>query len=228
MKVFVVMSDNRRLDSEYNTLTAFINNEYCKRHGYGFIYFRPYIRDNLPYLYNCLNPITNTRRHASWSKLLSVTIALESPDYDYIVYIDSDCIFKDHTKPIDSYLPTEGYNVLFLNNKPWNDDRPCAGFFACRVNDATRQFIKDWWNVQIPKNDEKHPWEQAALWKIYTKYPIQIIDAWMFQEVEGQFLRHVATNQSKQRIPYFMKYIVDMTIKTDTIPYQEYDTALTK
>ena len=98
MKICVFMSDNRLLSNDinnanYNSLTASINYEYCKKYNYNFLYYRPYL-DNKEIidLYNCPDPNSSELRHAAWSKLLSTQLALQL-DYDYIVYIDSDCIF---------------------------------------------------------------------------------------------------------------------------------------
>jgi len=213
MRVLVFMSDNRKLDKDkkdanYNSLAACINYQYCKRYNYNFLYYRPYLNDKDEIkLYNCNNPKTNDLRHASWSKLLSTSLALQLP-YDYVVYIDSDCIFKDFNKSLDSFIqPYLDKDIIFLNNKPWGHYLPCAGFYICKVNTNTKQFLLDWYNVNIPEKDIDHPWEQDALWQIYTNYNIAIVDSWMFKEHNGQFLRHVSTAEKDNRIPYFSSFI---------------------
>ena len=49
-RILVFMSDNRKLHgslagADYNSLVAAINYEYCKKHGYDFIYYRPYLNN---------------------------------------------------------------------------------------------------------------------------------------------------------------------------------------
>jgi hypothetical protein len=207
------MSDNRKVekyqkDANYNSLAACINYEYSTKFKYDFLYYRPYLNDiDEIKLYNCNNPTTNNLRHASWSKLLSTSLALEL-SYDYIVYIDSDCVFKDFDQSLELFIqPHLDKDIIFLNNKPWGDNLPCAGFYICKVNTNTKQFILDWYNVNIPEKDMNHPWEQDALWKIYTNYNIAIVDSWMFQESSGQFLRHIWHGENHNRIPYFSSII---------------------
>ena len=216
------MSDNRPLESNinisaYNSLVASINYEYCKKHNYDFIYYRPYLSDiNIIDINNCIDPNTNNPRHSAWSKILSTKLALQL-SYDYIVYIDSDCIFKNTEQTIEPFIePYTKSDVIFLNNKPWGDDLPCSGFYICKVCDTTKQFINDWYNVNIPEYNIKHIWEQAALWEIYSKYNIAIVDSWMFKEVDGQYLRHVGSTEHNIRIPYFLD-----TIKKYNINYSQ-------
>lgn len=225
MRILVFMSDNRNLDANidsasYNSLVAAINQEYCKRYNYDFVYYRPYLnnRSDAP-LYNCIDPNTGELRHASWSKLLSTSKLLES-SYDYIVYIDSDCIFKDFNQSLENFFqPYSHYQILFLNNKPCHDDNlPCAGFYALRINDYTRQFVREWYAVNLKEKNRDHMWEQEALWLIYTRYHVGIIDSWMFREVDGQFLRHIHSYDNALRIPYFRAFIDQKAINyEDTI-----------
>jgi len=224
------MSDNRRLQSsEYNSLVAAINYDYCKKHKYDFIYYRPYlnIKESVS-LYNCIDPNTNTTRHASWSKLLSAKLALELP-YDYVVYIDSDCIFKNRDFSLDEFIrPYLKYDTIFLNNKPWGDHLPCGGFFVCKVGPASKQFIQDWYAIPIPSKNKVHAWEQDALWTLYKKFNIAIVDEMMFQEKEGQFLRHICHKEHRLRIPYFQAFLTSNQIDVrsiEPIQYIEYNTA---
>lgn len=234
--ILVIMSDNRNLENtiskaEYNSLVASINYEYCKIHKYDFIYYRPYFVNKVEIeLMNCKNPVTNNLRHSSWSKLLSTNLALNL-DYEYIVYIDSDCIFKDFDQSLEDYiLPYLNKDILFLNNKPWGNDIPCAGFYICKVNAKTQKFIKDWYNMNIPVDDTQHPWEQNSLWRIFEKYNITVIDSWMFEEKEIQFLRHVSSYEKNSRIPYFTSFIEAKNINYENnineIKVIEFDTSI--
>ena len=208
MKVLVFMSDNRYLENDiekanYNSLVAVINNEYCKKHNYDFLYFIPTLNGSNA-LYNCVDPNSGELRHASWSKLLSTKICLEK-EYDYIVYIDSDCIFKDFNFKIEGII--DDSDIIFLNNKPWGDELPCAGFYICKVCDRTKTMIKEWYNYRIPEKNINNNWEQDALWNIYKNYNIKIIDSWMFKEDNKQFLRHICHIENNIRIGYFRNFI---------------------
>jgi hypothetical protein len=167
-------------------------------------------------------------RHASWSKLLSTLLALQL-DYEYVCYIDSDCIFKDFDHTIEDFIQLySDKDVLFLNDKPASDTLPCAGFYICKVHEATKQFLQNWYNVNLPEKDTEHAWEQSALHTIYQSYSIGIIDSWMFREKEGQFLRHIGSHYSKDRIPYFTSFLqskdIDYAKNIHAIQCIEFDT----
>jgi hypothetical protein len=222
MRILVFMSDNRILEKEkdkanYNSLVAAINSEYCRKHNYDFVYYRPYLNDSeIINLYNCVDPHTKTLRHAAWAKLLSTNLALEL-NYDYVVYIDSDCIFKDFNHKLERLIDFfKDKELIFLNNKPWGDHKPCAGFYIVKVCDYSKQFFIDWYNVNLPKFNKTHAWEQDALWSIYGNYNAVVVDTWMFREKEGQFLRHVGCcdedTSPNHRVNYFTNFIISNNI----------------
>jgi hypothetical protein len=227
-KVLIIMSDNRALGKEYNSLTVCINYEYSRKHGYDFIYYRPYLKNSASYeLNNCVDTKGN-KRHAAWSKILSTKRALDL-QYDYIVYIDTDCIFKDFTKRIEEYVqPYPEKDILFLDDKPWGTTYPCSGFYICKNSSESKRLMDDWYSIDMPENNTKHPWEQAALVKIFKGYNIGIIDDWMFQEKEGQYLRHIGSSEKQNREPYFKNFIKTINIYPNTIlpkiKVVEYDT----
>ena len=222
MKICVFMSDNRPLSSnlenaEYNSYVAAINSEYCKKYKYDFLYYQPYLYNKEPLsIHNCIDPNTGDTRHASWSKLLSTQKALEL-DYDYVVYIDSDCIFKNFNIPLEKYInqyPEK--DLIFFSNKPWSEDEPCAGFFICKVSDSSKEIVKNWYNYSVPNHNKYHMYEQNALWETYKTLNIAIIKETMFDEVDGQFLRHIGINVHYQRIPYFKDFIFFYKIPLNT------------
>ena len=213
MKICVFMSDYRLLSNiydtaNYNSLTASINYEYCKKYNYNFIYYRPY-NNNIETIdiNNCIDPNTNLPRHFSWSKLLSCLKTLKL-EYDYVVYINSDCIFKNFNISIEKFIEKHiNKNITFLNNKPWGDHYPCSGFFICKNNNISVDFIKEWFNFNIPEKNTQHTYEQEALWRIYQGNDIGIINSWMFREEADQFLRIIGNHENNNRIPYFKNYI---------------------
>jgi hypothetical protein len=177
------------------------------------IYFAK--EDNIV-LNNCIDPNTNLTRHCAWGKVLSAKLALEQ-DYDYTVYIDSDCIFKDFNKTIESLIKLYNNNIIFLNDNPSNPNKPNSGFFICKKCSESLNFINNWYNVNIPDKNINHSWDQAGLWTIYNKYNIVIIDDWMLAEKKGQFLRHICHAENKIRIPYFKNFINTHNIKYDIL-----------
>lgn len=219
MKILVFMSDNRSLESnidtaQYNSLAAVINYTYCKQFNYDFLYYQPYLNKNKVEINNCIDPRTRKPRHSAWSKLLSTRLALELP-YDYIVYIDSDCIFKDFTASLEDFIkPFEDKDFIFLTSKPWNT-YPCSGFYVCKRSITTQYNINHWYNYDFKSEPNPCKWEQGALWKLYNNLNIQLLDLMMFKEEEGQMLRHIPSCNSKDRVPYFLNFIKEKNIVYD-------------
>ena len=238
MRILVFMSDNRILEKEkdkanYNSLVAAINYEYCKKHNYDFVYYRPYLDNKETInLYNCIDSNTKTLRHAAWAKLLITQFALEL-NYDYVVYIDSDCIFKNFNQNLEELINSfSDKEIIFFNNKPWGDHVPCAGFYIAKVCDYSRQFFIDWYNVNVPRYNKTHAWEQDALWLIFGNYNVVVVDTLMFRESEGQILRHVGCCDEdpspNHRVDYFLNFIninkINYEVNINKIKCVDYNT----
>jgi hypothetical protein len=226
-KYLVIMSDNREISNDYdncdyNSLTAFINNRYCFKNGYDFIYLRPNNNGNNS-LNLCYSPSGNLR-HSSWAKILSSIYVIKNFNkYDKVVYIDSDCIFNNFNKKIDEHfsnLPKifndklTNPNIIFLNDRPWHIESPCAGFFIFTNNQDNLNFFKTWYEYDdvLDRNfDLNHCWEQWSLYKIlktdFSK-EVVILDDYMFvNHSDEQFLRHIGTHEKNNRIPFFKEKI---------------------
>jgi hypothetical protein len=223
MNMQVIMSDNRDVEfdlekCEYNTLSAIINYEYSYRHKYDFKYFQPLMNEKVE-LANCLSP-NKKPRHAAWSKILScIKVIEEGCECDFVVYLDSDCVFNHHEISLISYL-SQSKNVLnknlnmkldvfFMNNRPWHYFLPCSGFFLFRPNSNALDFFKTWYQQnQDDKYDIDHPWEQHPL-QIYLakSSKFEIIDDWMFEDKkQNQYLRHVG-HGNPLRNTFFSKIV---------------------
>jgi hypothetical protein len=210
------MADNRPLNtvfasSDYHSLAAAINKVYCDRHGYDFLYYRPYLDDPATIsLHNCQNPHTNAPRHCSWSKILASLLALKKTEYDYYVYIDSDCIFRNMDITLEDTIATAPTSdLIFMNNRPWNHNKLCAGFYILKNTDKSRQFLVDCYMYNCPDFDINHHWEQEAFRRVIAggKYNSALIDTIWFDESPGQQLRHISSHTRHLRIPYFKEFI---------------------
>jgi hypothetical protein len=208
MNMQVIMSDNRDVEfdlekCEYNTLSAIINYEYSCLHKYDFKYLKPLMNGKVG-LANCLSP-TKKPRHAAWSKILSCIKAIEEGyKYDFVVYLDSDCVFSHHETSLTDYIDRSKnvlnknlnmkFDVFFMNNQPWHRFLPCSGFFLFRPNSKALDFFKTWYQQnQDDKYNLNHPWEQHCLQSNLTKkHQFEIIDDWMFDDIkQNQYLRHI-------------------------------------
>jgi len=243
MKILVIMSDNRKLSEKFDpnsfwSNTVYINKNYCDKFGYDFKYVNPYYKENTHSLYSCIDKNTNEMRHSSWSKLPIVLNNLNRK-YSHIVYIDTDCIFKNFTIPLEDKI--QQYNdspFIFQSNAPWHPGLPCAGFFICKNTLENRNFLKSWYLYQMPTSYDspewqntlkmakkfypydwppgKH-WEQDALWSLIAnnkckKVTIDITEV-AFIEKELQFLRHVNSYHNKSRNGYFSNNVIEMINK---------------
>lgn len=239
MKILVFASDNRPLcpdlsETKYNSLSAYINEAYCKRHGYDFIYFQPHYKDVAS---TSISPSShNGLRHASWAKLLSAIQSIQWNLYDYVVYIDSDCVFNHVHKPLMHYIERfKDKDLIFFSNAPWHPSFPCAGFFIARSCPAISEFLAFWYDFRIPDNlspewkqtvDQAHKdnaytwnvgkhWEQDALWIMLTqnykntKERIAIVpNESQFDGKIENFLHHVPSCYASNRHPTFLEMVL--------------------
>lgn len=195
MKTLIFQSDNRSRDcDDYPKYSSDINQKYAQEFGYD-------------YQYITVNP---TWRHPSWLKLQVAIDLIQSTDYDRYMYLDTDCIVNNWIS-IDEYLKSASFirkdkdaHISFLNDKPWSDVNPCAGFFIFDKNNL--EMFKSWWDINLPEKNTVHPYEQAALHSQVDNFNMNIIDDWMFREVDGQYLRHIGSHESHLRLPVFKKF----------------------
>lgn len=216
MRILVFMSDNRNFEDQlFVKLTAATNKEYCKRQNYDFLYYQPYLEGEDSPILNCLDPNTGELRHASWSKLLSTKKAL-ALDYDYIVYLDSDCVFNDFDKRIESVIEEHpSANLIFFRDYVSCEQGllPNAGFYICKVCDDSKLFVNEWYNTNGHEFNTKNSWEQSVLWKIYHfDQSVITLDVWQFHPAifpdrPTQFIRHITGGENHFRIPFFTEHI---------------------
>jgi hypothetical protein len=239
MKILVFMSDNRNFeDKDFVKMTAAINKEYCKRHNYDFLYYQPYLEGEDSPILNCLDPNTGELRHAAWSKVLATKKAL-SLDYDYIVYLDSDCVFNDFDKRIESVIEQHSSANLIFFRDYVSCERgllPNSGFYICKVCDDSRSFINEWYNVDSGEFNTKNSWDQSGLWKIYSfDQSVITLDVWQFHPAifpdrPTQFIRHITGGEDHFRIPFFTEVIESKKISVHEniagIEVLRFDTAL--
>jgi hypothetical protein len=229
-EILVLMVDNRQLSNEYNmnnywSNTVYINKIYCNKYGYDFKFVNPYYKVNTNNLYSCIDINTNELQHGAWARIPVILHYLNnSYKYKYIVYIDSDCIFRNFNisieDKINQYIDS---TLIFQSNSPWNPILPCSGFFICKNTIENITFLKTWYTYKKPiykskewqatltmakttNNYDWHPgkhWDQDILWvlivnNLYNKEQCKIsIDTTEvgLMEKTGQYLRHISTGE---------------------------------
>lgn len=234
------MSDNRPVEtqiekSKYNSLAACINHNYCMVNQYDFIYYQPYYKEiDLNSILNCADPTNGEMRHSSWSKLLSIYISLKM-DYDYVVYIDSDAIFRTTNYTIENFIDKHlGNNdFIFLDNSPNPDvhieKSACAGFMVIRNNDKSKNDIYNWYHTNHPGCNNNYFYEQSALWWFnQEKMNVSIATEKHFHEQEGQFVRHLHSGIMGIRMEYLTNVLSEQGLNLENnskITHISFDTS---
>jgi hypothetical protein len=218
-KVCVVMGDDRHVLTgepafrSYPSLAYEINRLFCESRSWDFRYERYQLPSRPWGRLSAFAHKPRQHRAASWIKLLAVYKVLEL-GYDFVVWIDSDCIFYDHDANWDSILENfDQSDLQFLSwvDRPFFTDQFCAGFFVVRNSDIVRRMLVDLWN-DPSEYSWKHVFEQSALNRFFKSKPSEwslIIDEPMFQlEEPSQKLLHIASFDHEQRVPTFQSWFV--------------------
>ncbi len=237
-KILILMSDNRPLNPDINkhnnfmSFVAYINKQYCDKYGYDFKYVNPYYKINNGSLFSCIDVNTRQLRHSSYAKLPVVKAHIKN--YDYIVYIDSDCCFKNFSISVESIIEKyNNSNIIFQSSAPYHPPLPCAGFFIIKNNAENIALLDTWYKTPIPLASSlewqqtmnycnmftkyifspgKH-WEQDILWMLIITKQIQvnIIDDIAMKEVKGQYYRHLCESlEGGQRDEYFCNIVKNL------------------
>ena len=204
-RITVVMSDSRDItklnDINYLRKVYAINKAYCEKNGYKLLYYCPEsLRLFNLKLFRMLNIFcysfkSHSFRSVHYTKIIScLKTLIDFPNIEYLVYIDSDCIFYNHNVLLENYirkLDLSNKNILFFDDKPWSENRPSSGFFILKNNVDSIEFLKKWWEVNSTYY-LKHPFEQAVLYNSYFINKIELINEWQFRLLSNnQFLFHV-------------------------------------
>ena len=134
---------------------------------------------------------------AAWCKLPVLLDALQSNQFDTVLYLDSDAFWNSTGNalsvisrfmwPGDWNAPIDGGGSIFFGcNAPWNgEDRgrrqwnrswenggrgpPNTGVMLLRHDAAAMTTLAAWWRapLHITRWNQKHQWEQSALWELW-------------------------------------------------------------
>lgn len=128
---------------------------YCAKHGYS---------------YNC-HYGRISERHAAWDKILAVLRLL--PYYDYVVWMDADCVINNMEKRIEDYIhESSGTFVhdvaLSIADKRWHYVN--TGVFILKHDQKSFDMLNAVWamgNENIETLDKRSyngwPWDQGAI-----------------------------------------------------------------
>jgi hypothetical protein len=170
-KIVALTSDNRspnfRKKLGYLEYCALINKSYFSNYNINFFFLKieNITNSNLLSKKDCVSGYARkalSPKAASWTKLLAIYSFFKSK-YEYILYLDSDCIVNNHKiKPSSLIKNLDNKQALFYSDRPWNEKLPNCGFILMKNNNYNKIFIKNWWNTFSKKN-LSHPYEQYWL-----------------------------------------------------------------
>ena len=222
-KIAIITSDNRDLkfDNKKNTyveLCALINLNYAIKNRCDFFFFKIIDDFNSKYLekkeaLTSYSTFARSCKAASWVKLLTIYSSL-SLKYEYIIYLDSDCIFNNQKIILDKIIRLlKKKQMLFYSDKPWNMNLPNCGFILIRNSYFNKNFIRNWWKKFSFKN-LTHPYEQFWLQKLWLNNPefvkrkfLLLPDEICRLKDKKQFIFHMTSDFAKKRNYFFNNYI---------------------
>jgi hypothetical protein len=231
-KIIVITSDNREIildkklkEFKYYEFSFIINSVYCYKKKINFKYLK--IKDIYSNIFfnskdtiSSYSSIAKNTRSASWTKLLCIYSYLKK-NYDYIIYMDSDCIFYNQKLSLNkliSKIKKEKKLGLLYSDKPWNCNLPNAGFMILRNSKYTKKLIKFWWNSKDYLNSHKHPYEQKKLHEFWASNTLNIKKNIIFIKknissikTNKNLIYHITSNY-KNRENIFKKFIKEKKI----------------
>jgi hypothetical protein len=235
----VIMGDDRAVitgehaKKSYSSLAYEINRRFCEKKGWDFRYEK-YALPQRPWgVWQGYSREASEHRAPTWIKLLAVHSALQR-NHDYVIWIDSDCIFYNHDRSWDAILGEFSNPMLHLIgwlDNPFHSDKFCAGFFIVRNSMEVRNMLKTIW-LTSSKFSWAFPYEQHALNAFLAKSSSAFslfLDEPMFElKSPNQYILHVAGFEHQRRVPSFLEWFEDhgfspLPLKTEEFVFEDLD-----
>jgi len=159
-KKIAVVTYEDRMDNEYYRIHKYNVKQYCDRNEYS--YFK-----------NEFDNQECASKSPYWYKIEQCMRVLQSDQYDYVLWMDSDAVFVNLENRIEKFLDmkfdifigVDNYYSLFQNNL-------CAGVFIIKSSDIGKSFLRECLNTfdckQCFKKDNKTlngPWAQGKCYE---------------------------------------------------------------
>lgn len=149
MKICVVSLFTEEI-KEVVLYTSANQKKYCETHGYDYRLFKGRFSSRFP----------------AWDKVIAVKKVLS--DYDYVLWVDSDCVFKNINFKLESLI-ISGYSGYF-GKDPVDSIYVNTGVFLLKNNNWSRDLLNYAWNknAKIFETIDKHsykdwPYEQGPM-----------------------------------------------------------------
>lgn len=185
-------------------LTAFINELYTARHGYNWIVERCAASTARPYLWG-----DDEHYQVSWSKSLFLLRYL--PHYDFVMFIDGDIFFVNHTYSVEAFVAehmTGNATILFQSDcydsstgpiqGCWNRAGINTGFVLVENAPTSFAFLREW--SQAPDDERcnnilhSHPRDQMCadvVARNFTNGEYKVVDSDLIRGLDGTWALHL-------------------------------------
>ena len=120
--------------------------EYCELHAYDLRYFK----------------LKEVPMAASWFKIFYANKLLEENDYDYVFFLDADCLFLDTTVKLESLIHENCFLTCPEHEDHDGSFNVIPSQFLIKKCKKSRDFLSKVWRFsQDPNNPylHQHPWE---------------------------------------------------------------------
>lgn len=150
--------------------------QYCEIHGYSLIPYK----------------VESFDRHASWYKISKSIDILENEDFDWVFFIDLDCIIMNTTIKLETIIDEKysfivpSHNVPAIDTPtitPFNTNNIITSQFLVKNDEMGLKILKDIWECKdLPKNMDFHTFDyegrqtRSTILKPDLKKHIKIVD----------------------------------------------------
>ena len=196
IRVITWYDDNIR---EYADITADINQGYCES-------------SNIDWLVDTVRRCPE--RHPAWEGLFAVYNQLLTTDYDYIVWIDSDAVFRNNQSIQDIINDYREFDFLISYDYPYTFNLN-TGLYIVKNNQKMRDLFKGITETENKKYYHKIFWDQSHLQELYNRNFMKIRESICilshrkiqdFYDVNPKALiLHLAGTDKKTRVDKFTK-----------------------
>lgn len=215
LRIAILMINSPNIP-QYAHKAALINYLYASKHGYAFIVERCPLKDStfqVPESYEYL---------MVWAK--PYLLKKHLPDYDYVLYIDSDAIVINQTQRvqelIQAHVDTDDNVCVVAARDCFNEDKlTCsgpkdqfnAGVLLFKNDRRTMTILDAWIDARLNKDcyrwRDEFPYEQACINHLRTKSfskEIKVIPHLEMNGYDGVWIRHYMSRTNEERDKAFM------------------------
>jgi hypothetical protein len=188
----------------YSKITEDINKLYAKKYNYSFkTFYKRLANDRAP----------------QWDKILAI-LELMKENYDYILWIDSDAYFNDHSKKLNEIFDFEGnYNIHISSDKPYGIYNVNTGIMLIKNTIWSKKFLQRIWDCDDEDYLYKAYHEQTIFDNLYidnemdAKNNVKIYDSYIFNNnnpTSNSFIIHMMQSPEYVRIYYSINKLYDL------------------